>query len=94
MNITDQAQSKDAWKKFNQPPQERDSAELLPDGRWEGDARGRGRDSICQHSPDKQLSCARFLPLYRENKLHPFLMLLQGRVSPFHKAISKQESLC
>lgn len=32
MNIMDQMQSKDIWRKFSQPPQEHDSAKILPGG--------------------------------------------------------------
>lgn len=47
MNIMDQAQSRDTWRKSNQPPRERDSAKILPGGGWEGDVLGRGAGGIC-----------------------------------------------
>lgn len=83
MNITDSVQSKASWWKFIQ--HERASAKILP--------LGRSGSGFCQHSLDKQLNCIRFLPLYEENKLYPSLLLLQGRVSSFHRAISKQGNL-
>lgn len=94
MNIMDQVQSKDIWRKFSQIPQEHDSTKIPPGGGWEEDALGRSGGGICKHSPDKLLNCARFLPCYPESKLQSSLMLLQGKASPLHKAVSKQGSIC